>query len=83
MLQQLASIQSEFKKNTAEFDKIKDLDPEVFEAKKKEAQLAKDAANRWTDNIYSLQSYCSQKFGLASSDFNKQFEIPEDFDYVQ
>ena len=40
------------------------------------------AANRWTDNIFAIQSYCSNNFGLASADFNEQFGIPENFDYI-
>jgi hypothetical protein len=48
----------------------------------KATELAKEAVNRWTDNIYSVQSYCSQKFMIPRADFNKQFGIPEEIDYV-
>ena len=37
-------------------------DPEVLEAMAKEATQAVEAANRWTDNIYSIQSWIRKKF---------------------
>lgn len=42
----------------------------------------RECANRWTDNIFSLQSFCSNKFSLAKSDFDSQFGIPDDFDNI-
>jgi len=29
-----------------------------------------------------MQQYCVSNFGIASSDFFQQFEIPESLDYV-
>lgn len=43
---------------------------------------AKAGADRWTDNIFALQSYCGNNFGLSKSDFDTQFGISEEFDYV-
>ena len=37
-------------------------DPEVLEAMAREATQAVEAANRWTDNIYSIQSWIRKKF---------------------
>lgn len=43
---------------------------------------AKAACDRWTDNIFTIQSYCTNNFGISRSDFAAQFGIPEDLDYV-
>lgn len=40
-------------------------------------------ANVWTDNIYAIQSWCKDKFGISNEDLNKQFNIPEDLDYKE
>uniref|UniRef100_A0ACB8E7X6 Uncharacterized protein n=1 Tax=Sphaerodactylus townsendi TaxID=933632 RepID=A0ACB8E7X6_9SAUR len=45
-------------------------------------KVAKEAANRWTDNIFSVKSWAKRKFGFEDSKINKTFGIPEDFDYV-
>lgn len=58
-------------------------DPKLFAAKKEATAMAKAAANRWTDNIFLLQSYCANNFSLARSDFNAQFSIPEDLDNIE
>lgn len=57
-------------------------DPKLLAQKRTDATKAKQAANRWTDNIFSLQSYCSSHFAIERSRFNEQFSIPEDFDYI-
>lgn len=49
----------------------------------KEVTVAKEAANRWTDNIFTLQSHCANNYNIARSDFCAQFGIPEDLDYVE
>lgn len=43
---------------------------------------AKAAADRWTDNVFQLQSYCVNNFGISRGDFLEQFGLKEDFDYV-
>lgn len=46
-------------------------------------QMAKEAANRWTDNLFSMKSWCKNKFGLDESTINKHFSIPEELDFVE
>lgn len=56
----------------------------IFGGKKsaKYTEQAKLAANRWTENIFSLQSWVANNFSIEMSAFNKQFNIPEDFDTI-
>ncbi|KAI8608783.1 Mnd1 family-domain-containing protein [Chytriomyces sp. MP71] len=79
----LASVQDAKdlqKSMKAELVQFKDCDPALIDAKNKAAEIAKVAANRWTDNMFSLQSYCCNQFNMASADFNKHFSVPADFD---
>lgn len=57
-------------------------DPKLLAQKRQDAEKAKVAANRWTDNIFTLQSYCSNNFSIDRSQFNEQFSLPDDFDYI-
>jgi hypothetical protein len=41
------------------------------------------AANRWTDNIFIIRSYCCNNFGMEQDKFNEHFGISADFDYVE
>lgn len=43
----------------------------------------KESGNRWTDNIFTVQTYCSNQFSIPTADFNAQFGIPEDLDYIE
>lgn len=40
----------------SELDKLKDLDPSVIADLEKELKLVKEAAHRWTENIFSVST---------------------------
>ncbi|KAI9137181.1 meiotic nuclear division protein 1 [Paraphysoderma sedebokerense] len=82
LLSQLAEAESLRKQHLAELAKFKECDPEVLEAKERKTQVCKDAANRWTDNIFILQSYCTRQMNLESKRFFEAFELPDDFDSI-
>ncbi|KAI1319781.1 hypothetical protein EDD11_003166 [Mortierella claussenii] len=63
-----------------ELKKYSDCDPTLLEGQKKYSQVAKEAANRWTENIFVFQSYCVDKFGVDRQEFNKNFGISDDMD---
>jgi len=44
--------------------------------------MAKEAVNRWTDNVFAIKSWCKNKFSMEDSMLNKNFGIPQDFDYI-
>eukprot|EP00761_Pharyngomonas_kirbyi_P003153 gb/GECH01003157.1/.p1 GENE.gb/GECH01003157.1/~~gb/GECH01003157.1/.p1 ORF type:complete len:206 (+),score=55.33 gb/GECH01003157.1/:1-618(+) len=81
-LQKYSELRKEIAKLDEELQKYKDFDPEVMDQIDDITKTSLEAANRWTDNIFNIQSYCTQKLGILESDFNKNFGIPEDFDYV-
>ncbi|PIK56806.1 hypothetical protein BSL78_06275 [Apostichopus japonicus] len=66
-----------------ELDLYKEVDPEVLEQIKTETKIAQEAANRWTDNVFSIKSWCKKKFGMEEKVLDKQFGISEDFDYIE
>ncbi|ESN97790.1 hypothetical protein HELRODRAFT_85168, partial [Helobdella robusta] len=66
-----------------ELEKYKECDPEVMQQMKVETTVAREAINRWTDNIFSFKSWMKKKFMCEEATINKQFEIPESLDYVE
>jgi hypothetical protein len=58
-------------------------DPKKLEEIRKKQKTAKDAANRWTDNLYEMESWMKkQNPGLSSDELAKNFPILKDLDYV-
>ena len=55
-LARLDELAKEKKNLEAELDKLKDLDPQVIADLEKELKFVKEAANRWTDNIFSVRT---------------------------
>lgn len=52
---------------------------------KKKAQIPKlhEAANRWTDNVFTMKSWIKQRMNCEDTDIEKQFGIPSNFDYLE
>ena len=54
-LQKMSDLQKEKAELEAEQAKLKENDPAVIDDLKKEVRMAKESANRWTDNIFSCK----------------------------
>ncbi|KJE96959.1 hypothetical protein CAOG_07199 [Capsaspora owczarzaki ATCC 30864] len=67
----------------AELAQYRASDPEVIAARIQETQVCLDAANRWTDNMFSMKSVFRNNFNLEEADFNKAFGVPAELDYVE
>ena len=82
-LKKLIDMKARKEELEKEIQKYKDCAPEILKKLQDEIKMAKDGANRWTDNIFALHSWISKKFpSISIADLNKQFQIPEDLDYV-
>lgn len=50
---------------------------------KKKRKIALEAANRWTDNLYEMESWMKKNNpGMSSEDLQTNFPILKDLDYV-
>jgi len=55
----------------AEVKKYAAFDPERLEQLNAQAEVALEAANRWTDNIWALKKHCGEKFNIEGNDFDR------------
>ncbi|XP_065218111.1 meiotic nuclear division protein 1 homolog [Planococcus citri] len=78
-LEALTKKEDELRKKLQQY---KDNDPELYEKMNSDIKVIVEAANRWTDNIFAVKSWCKRKFNIEENLLDKQFEIPSDFDYV-
>ena len=62
LLQRLSEEKSKQQSFNSKLKQFSDNDPAVLQEMAQEAKQAVDAANRWTDNIFSLQSWIKKKF---------------------
>jgi len=82
-LAKLEEVKAKNAELKAELKKYIEFDPELIEDMESDIAEARDAANRWTDNILTLRKWCSEKFGIEEENFNSNFSVPEDLDYVE
>ena len=80
--QEIGEFQRQIDEIHKEAAKYKQWDPETLKKLQHHSEIALIAANRWTDNICSLRSYCEKQFGKPKKEVNQIFDIPEDFDYL-
>jgi len=83
VLEELTKRQTEKDLICKSLEKYRECDPEVIQKVKDQTLEARDAANRWTDNVFSIKSWIKRKFSFEDSVIDKQFGIPSDFDYVE
>lgn len=81
-LNNLQTKQDHLKSLQRDLEQYRECDPDVIEQVKGQTDTAKDAANRWTDNVFSVKSWIKNKFCFDEKMIDKQFGIPEEFDYV-
>ncbi|XP_066394047.1 meiotic nuclear division protein 1 homolog [Miscanthus floridulus] len=85
-LEELKTVELHHKKLKEELDAYADSDPASVEAMKDAIDVAYSAANRWTDNIFTLQQWCSTTFPEAKEQLEHMYRevgITEDFEYLQ
>ncbi|WKX91484.1 hypothetical protein Q1695_009932 [Nippostrongylus brasiliensis] len=83
LLEQYHELQTQEKELNERLAQFAEYDPEAIAQTKLCTEQARDDANRWTDNIFSIKKWCRTKFGMDEKMLDKQFEIPEDLDYVE
>uniref|UniRef100_A0ACD5XXL0 Uncharacterized protein n=1 Tax=Avena sativa TaxID=4498 RepID=A0ACD5XXL0_AVESA len=84
-LEELKAVELRHKKLKEELAAYADSDPSALEAMKDATEVAHSAANRWTENIFNLQQWCSTTFPQAKEQLEHMYReagITEDFDYV-
>lgn len=85
-LVELKAIEQKYNELKEEIAQYSDNDPATFEAKKQAIEVAHEAANRWTDNIFTVQKWCSNNFPQAKEQLDKLYNevgITDDFDNLE
>nr|CAD1839284.1 unnamed protein product [Ananas comosus var. bracteatus] len=85
-LEELKAVELQHKKLNEELACYADNDPAALEALKNAIEIAHSAANRWTDNIFTLQQWCSTTFPQAKEQLDNMYKeagLTEDFEYLQ
>ncbi|VDP34863.1 unnamed protein product [Heligmosomoides polygyrus] len=83
LLELYTRLQEEEKELSDRLSQYAEYDPEAIAQVKLRTEKAREDANRWTDNVFAIKKWCKSKFGIEEKVLDKQFEIPEDFDYVE
>ncbi|KAM1178608.1 hypothetical protein ACFX13_018218 [Malus domestica] len=85
-LAELKAIELKHNELKDEVAQYADNDPAAFEEMKKEIEVAHSAANRWTDNIFTVRQWCANNFPQAKEQLENLYNeigITEDFDYLE
>ncbi|ELP85122.1 meiotic coiled-coil protein, putative [Entamoeba invadens IP1] len=82
-IKQLEQLKQKREELTTTIKTQQENDPEVIEKLTNDCTKAKEAANRWTDAIFNVQSYAKSKaVGAEPTELNKALGIPNELDYI-
>ena len=76
----LASAREANAKLVKEMESYRSGDAAVMEAMREGIPVARDSANRWTDNVFLLKSWVEKKSG-SREDTHKFFKTQADIDF--
>jgi hypothetical protein len=74
-------LKSELHEIAAQASKYETMNPVAVRQAQRQTTIGLAAANRWTDNIFAIKSWCRKNYNMDSAAFDRQFEIDETFDY--
>ncbi|KAK1290326.1 Clathrin interactor EPSIN 1 [Acorus calamus] len=80
-LEDLKAVELEHNKLKDEISRYADNDPAALEAMKNATEVAHSAANRWTDNIFTIQHWCSTNFPEAKEQLVHMYNEKERGEY--
>ncbi|XP_013924495.1 PREDICTED: meiotic nuclear division protein 1 homolog isoform X2 [Thamnophis sirtalis] len=73
LIKELSTLQQKKDHLKTEVDKYKECDPDIVEEIRQANKIAKEATNRWTDNIFAVKSWAKRKFGFEDNKIDKTF----------
>ncbi|KAG6739566.1 hypothetical protein POTOM_057167 [Populus tomentosa] len=85
-LAELKTIEMKYNELKEEMEKYADNDPAAVQAMKEAIEVAHVAANRWTDNVFTLRQWCSNNFPQAKEQLENMYQeagITDEFDYLE
>ncbi|KAJ4959167.1 hypothetical protein NE237_026278 [Protea cynaroides] len=85
-LDKLKAIEVKYNELKDELGRYADNDPATLDAMRNAIEVAHEAANRWTDNIFTVRQWCSNNFPEAKEQLEQMYKevgIADDFDYLE
>eukprot|EP01138_Halocafeteria_seosinensis_P010500 gb/GECG01010720.1/.p1 GENE.gb/GECG01010720.1/~~gb/GECG01010720.1/.p1 ORF type:complete len:206 (+),score=48.34 gb/GECG01010720.1/:1-618(+) len=83
LLKEYEELVAKEKELTQKIDVMKDNDPDVLNDLRNKVDQARQAANRWTDNVWQFKTYLTHKMAVAPDQVDQAMGLPDDFDYVE
>lgn len=84
LLEELTKLQEKKAALELEIKNYERSDPKIVVKMEQDSKMARDAANRWTDNCFViLQWIQNSKPGFSSKELEKSFPIFKDLDYIE
>jgi len=84
LLEEQSKLQEKKAALELEIKNFERSDPKIVVKMEQDSKMARDAANRWTDNCFViLQWIQNSKPGFSSKELEKSFPIFKDLDYIE
>lgn len=83
LIAEIARKEAKLEEIELELARFIEFDPDEMQKLEQNIKKAHESANRWVDNIFNCQSWASKTFNMDKKDFDAQFGIPTELDYLE
>ena len=79
----LQKLEQAVNRNDEKLNSFQGCEPQKLEKYTNSLQIAKDAAERWTDNVFAMVKLIKSKKSCPNHQIFQHFGLPKDFDYLE
>ncbi|OXA60993.1 meiotic nuclear division protein 1 homolog [Folsomia candida] len=83
MIATIRKLEEEQKQLKKVLEQYRDSDPDAIAQERQDIKDFTQHANRWTENVFTFQTWLRNKFSMSESEIKKSFGIPEELDYLE
>jgi hypothetical protein len=83
LLYEIAALSAEKNQLEHKIANVSDCDPIVFHELRVAAHVCRDCANRWTDNLFTLEALAVKRMGMTRAEFRRRHAIADDLDFIE
>ncbi len=83
LVKDISDLQSHLTQLQSELSLLQRSDPATIQNMIDQIHCMKEFTNSWTDNIFIIRQFLSNKAGIAECQINEMFGIPADLDLIE
>lgn len=82
LIKEIQDIEEILQKQENDMHRYAECDPRVYKKRNEELNVIKNYINEVTEDIFTMQTYLCEKFGMDRRDFNENFGVDDEMEEI-